>query len=182
MLFKEQIDKRIEQEELHLHEAVDQLVGQAGLYGQAKQQAVSRGHALKRIVEALGITEEIEWDEEETFLSLEEQLEKVLAPRGIMSHEIELRGAWWRSAVGPLLTKDKDGHYVALLPKRFGQGYTYIDKEGKEVVVNRKRMKAELTEQAVCFFPSLPMRKIALQDLLHFMAGAFRSNDLVHPP
>ena len=180
MLFKEQIDKRIEQEELHLHEAVDQLVGQAGLYGQAKQQAVSRGHALKRIVEALGITEEIEWDEEETFLSLEEQLEKVLAPRGIMSHEIELRGAWWRSAVGPLLTKDKDGHYVALLPKRFGQGYTYIDKEGKEVVVNRKRMKAELTEQAVCFFPSLPMRKIALQDLLHFMAGAFRSNDLVH--
>lgn len=180
MLFKEQIDKRIEQEELHLHEAVDQLVGQAGLYGQAKQQAVSRGHALKRIVEALGITEEIEWDEEETFLSLEEQLEKVLAPRGIMSHEIELRGAWWRSAVGPLLTKDKDGHYVALLPKRFGQGYTYIDKEGKEVVVNRKRMKAELTEQAICFFPSLPMRKIALQDLLHFMAGAFRSNDLVH--
>ena len=58
MLFKEQIDKRIEQEELHLHEAVDQLVGQAGLYGQAKQQAVSRGHALKRIVEALEITEE----------------------------------------------------------------------------------------------------------------------------
>ena len=70
MLFKEQIDKRIEQEELHLHEAVDQLVSRIGLQGQAKQQSVSRGHALKCIVEALGITEEIEWDEEETFQSL----------------------------------------------------------------------------------------------------------------
>lgn len=179
MLFKEQIDKRIEQEEQHLHEAIDQLVDQTGLHGQAKQKSVSRGHALKQIVEALGITEEIEWDEEETFHSLDEQLEKELALRGIMSHEIELNGQWWRSAVGPLLAKDKDGHYVALLPKRFGQGYTYINKEGCEETVNRKRMKEELTTQAVCFFPALPLRKMALQDLLSFMIGAFRSNDLV---
>ena len=52
MLFKEQIDKRIEQEEQHLHEAIDQLVDQTGLHGQAKQKSVSRGHALKQIVEA----------------------------------------------------------------------------------------------------------------------------------
>ena len=180
MLFKEQIDKRIEQEELHLHEAVDQLVSRTGLQGQAKQQSVSRSHALKCIVEALGITEEIEWDEEETFQSLEEQLEKVLAPRGIMCHQVELKGKWWQSAVGPLLGKDKEDNYVALLPKRFSQGYTYVGKEGREVTVNRKRMSEELREQVICFFPSLPLRKISLTDLLRFMAGAFRSHDLLY--
>ena len=180
MLFKEQIDKREEQEQQHLHEAIERLVDQTGLQGQAKRKSRSRGHAIKRIIEALGITEEIEIDEEETFLSLDEQLEKVLFPRGILLRRVELKGTWWQSAVGPLLGKDKQGHYVAFLPQRFSQGYTYLNAEGKLVAVDRGRMKNELSEEAICFFPALPLRQIGLKDLLQFMVGAFRSRDLLH--
>lgn len=179
LLFKEQIDKREEKEKQHLHDAVEQLIDMSGLHSQQVRKSVSQSHAIQCILERLGIPGPIELDEEETFLTLEEQIEQQLSPLGIMYRKVELQGKWWRTAVGPLLGKDKQGKYVAFLPNRFSQGYTYVDSQGKQVAVNQKRMSEELTQEAITFFPALPQRKISLTDLLLFMAGAFQWSDLL---
>ena len=179
LLFKEQIDKREEKENQHLQEAVEQLIGESGLHSRPMGQVFSQGQAIQCILETLGVPGPIELDEEETFFSLEEQIGQKLAPLGIMHRAVELTGRWWRSSVGPLLGKNRQGQYVALLPKRFGRGYTYVDATGKQVSVNRQRMSEELSKEAICFFPALPQRSVKLADLLLFMAGAFHWNDLL---
>ena len=179
MLFKEQIEKRLEQENLLLNEAVDKFVDDVGLQSRSKKKISSDNHAIKSVLEALGITGGNELDEEDSFMTKEELLTRILNPRGIMYRQVELTGEWWKSSVGPMLGFDKEGGWVALVPLDMKVGYTYINKQGEKVEVNKKRMKEELQAQAICFFPALPMRKINVRDLLVFMTKGFVKRDIV---
>lgn len=179
MLFKEQIEKRQEQEELHLNEAVNKFVEEIGLQSRSKKRLASDNHAMKSVLEALGITGGYEWEEDDVFRTKEETLAQILGPRGIMFRRVELKGNWWKKAVGPMLGFDKEDRWVALLPSDMKMGYTYINKEGEKVEVNRKRMVHDLKTEAICFFPALPMRKITLRDLLAFMVKGFAVRDIV---
>ena len=170
MLFKEQIDKRLEQEQQHLHEAVGQFVEEVGLQSALKGKAASGSHAVREVLAALDIVDDFELDEENPFLTMEEQLAQILNPRGIMYRRVELKGKWWKMAVGPMLGYDREGKWVALIPTRMKASYTYINKEGLRVEVTSKRMKKDLKPEALCFYPALPMRKIGMGDLLAFMA------------
>lgn len=164
MLFKEQIDKRLEREQQNLHEAVGQFAEDVGLKSRLKGKDVSGSHAVKEILSALGIEDGYELDEENPFLSMEEQLAQILQPRGIMYRRVELKGKWWKTAVGPMLGYDKEGRWVALLP-------------GKGMPAGLR--KEDLKSEALCFFPALPMRKITIRDLLVFMTKAFMVNDII---
>ncbi|WP_455668335.1 ATP-binding cassette domain-containing protein [Phocaeicola sp.] len=177
MLFKDQIEKRKELEQAALQEAVDELVSAAGLQVRNRRKPRSDGHALKDILNALGIKEYTL--EEDEFTSPEEQLDRILHRAGIMQRHIRLAGKWWRETTGPLLGRDKEGRFVALLPSRRGNSYTFIDKTGKRVSLNRRRMAKELDEQAVCFYPPLPRRKLTYRDLLAFIFASFRWSDVV---
>lgn len=179
MLFKEQIEKRLEQENLLLNEAVEKFVDDVGLQSRSKKKISSDNHAIKSVLEALGITGGNELDEEDSFMTKEELLTRILNPRGIMYRQVELTGEWWKSSVGPMLGFDKEGGWVALVPLDMKVGYTYINKQGEKVEVNKKRMKEELQAQAICFFPALPMRKINVRDLLVFMTKGFVKRDIV---
>ena len=135
MLFKEQIDKRLEQEQLNLNEAVGKFVEDVGLQSRLKKTSASGSHAVKAVLEALDVKGEYELDEENPFFTLEEQLAQILNPRGIMYRRIELKDKWWKGAVGPMLGYDKEGNWVALLPLRMKATYTYINKKGERVEV-----------------------------------------------
>ena len=163
MLFKEQIEKRTEQEQRNLHEAVDRLADDLGLQSKLQHEASEQRHAVRDVLEALGITGGYELDEEDPLFSVEEQLARILRPHGIMYRKVKLEGRWWREAQGPMLGRDKQGKWVALLPANaYG---------------NVRQIRKELAEEAICFFPALPMRKITLKDLLRFMLRAFTLND-----
>ena len=179
MLFKEQIDKRLEQEQQHLYEAVGQFVEEVGLQSALKGKAASGSHAVREVLAALDIVDDFELDEENPFLTMEEQLAQILNPRGIMYRRVELKGKWWKVAVGPMLGYDREGKWVALIPTRMKASYTYINKEGLRVEVTSKRMKKDLKPEALCFYPALPMRKIGMGDLLAFMAKSFNVKDIV---
>ena len=179
MLFKEQIDKRLEQEQLNLNEAVGKFVEEVGLQSRLKKTSASDSHAVKAVLEALDVVGGYELDEDNPFLTLEEQLAQILNPRGIMYRRIELKDKWWKGAVGPMLGYDKEGNWVALLPLRMKATYTYINKKGERVEVTSQCMKTELKSEALCFFPALPMRKINLRDLLMFMTKAFTMSDAI---
>ena len=179
MLFKEQIDKRLEQEQLNLNEAVGKFVEEVGLQSRLKKTSASDSHAVKAVLEALDVVGGYELDEDNPFLTLEEQLAQILNPRGIMYRRIELKDKWWKGAVGPMLGYDKEGNWVALLPLRMKATYTYINKKGERVEVTSQCMKTDLKSEALCFFPALPMRKINLRDLLMFMTKAFTMSDAI---
>ena len=179
MLFKEQIDKRLDIEQQNLHEAVGSFVENVGLYYRLRDKVTTDAHAVREVLSALNVTDNYELDDESPFLTLEEQLKQILSPKGIMYRQVKLKGRWWKTAVGPMLGYDMEGKWVALLPSRTKMAYTYTNKEGRKVEVTDQSMKEDLKTTALCFFPALPMRKINMGDLLNFMVKAFTMNDIL---
>ena len=96
---------------------------------------------------------------------INERLEYLLRPHGIMRRTVRLEKGWYKDAVGAMLAvKKSDGSAVALIPSGFA-GYTYFDGEkGKRVRVGRKTQ--ELFEaEAIAFYASFPLKKIGMKDL-----------------
>ena len=58
--------------------------------------------------------------------SLEDQLEHLCRPHGIMRRTVTLEKGWYRDSMGAMLGFRKDGKAVALLPGRF-YGYLCYD-------------------------------------------------------
>ena len=137
-----------------------------GLHGGKRVVPQSDEHALRQVLEALGITDyELEDDD---MLSPEEQLTGILRPRGIMMRDIQLTGEWWRECVGPLLGYAKDGRLVALTPTKTGLGYQYREQDGTFRQVGHQEMAEELKPRAITFTKALPLRALTLKDLIKF--------------
>ena len=108
---------------------------------------------------------------------LDAQIEYMLRPSGIMRRRVELIGSWWRDAVGCILASTTAGEVVAVMPGRL-HGYTYKDKSGVTVRVNKKTAR-NLNVEAFCFYRPLPARKLAVLDLLRFMVGSLTTGDIL---
>ena len=100
---------------------------------------------------------------------LNEQLEFLLRPHGIMRRTVRLEKGWYRDASGAMLAVRKsDGAPVALLPSGLS-GYSFFDEsKGKRVRVNRKNQDL-FEEEALAFYASFPLKKIGLKDLALFI-------------
>lgn len=51
----------------------------------------------------------------DNIVDLEEQMEYLFRPSGIMRRRIKLAGEWWKDCYGPILAERKDGQMIALL-------------------------------------------------------------------
>lgn len=111
--------------------------------------------------------------------TLEEQIEYRTRPFGIMRRTVQLDDGWYKYAVGAMIgTMKEDGRAVALIPGKIS-GYTYFDvAAGKRVKINRRNQHL-IDAEAVCFYPPLPMKKLAVRDLLVFMAHTYSVSDAV---
>ena len=65
--------------------------------------------------------------------TLDEVLEYLLRPSGIMRRHVRLRDKWYKDASGAMLGSLKDGRFVALVPGGV-HGYDYIDPDTKKAV------------------------------------------------
>lgn len=110
---------------------------------------------------------------------LNEQLEFLLRPHGVMRRTVVLEKGWYRDAVGAMLTVRKsDGSAVALLPAGLS-GYTYYDPEkGKRVRVNR-RNQALFENEAIAFYSSFPLRKLKTSDLMLYIVRTLSVSDFI---
>lgn len=108
---------------------------------------------------------------------INDQMEYLFRPAGIMWRHIRLEGAWWKDIDGPVLCEKKTGGTVALLPDFCGR-YHFYDYE-EDI---RKRLDAQtaqiLETQAVCFYEPLPQRALTGRDLFAFMRGGIRKADM----
>lgn len=108
-----------------------------------------------------------------------EQLEYCLRPYGLMWRNVRLTENWYKDAYGPMLVRLKENDKpVALLPKSL-TGYWYKDPDtGKRVSVDNKTARV-FSEDAICFYRSLPLRAIGIPDLLKYMRGCISLMDVV---
>ncbi|MBR6423213.1 MAG: ATP-binding cassette domain-containing protein [Bacteroidales bacterium] len=165
-IYLNQIEKRRAAERAAMAEVEEKTSQRFGLPGRRRAVPQSDEHALRLVLEALGVTDyELEDDD---LLSPEEQLMGILRPRGIMMRDIQLKGDWWRACVGPLLGYARDGRLVALLPTKTGLGYQYRAQDGSIRKVGRREMADELKPKAITFTKALPLRPLKLKDLIRF--------------
>lgn len=118
-------------------------------------------------------------DVPESIKDVNEQLEFLLRPSGIMRRTVELEKGWYSDAVGAMLVARKDdGSVVALVPSGLN-GYSFTDSNtGRKVKVNRSN--EDLFEKdAIAFYKPFPMRKIGIPDLVSYMLGSLSVGDLV---
>ncbi len=110
---------------------------------------------------------------------INERLEYLLRPHGVMRRTVRLEKGWYKEAVGAMLAiKKSDGSAVALIPSGFA-GYTYFDEEkGKRVRVSRKT-EGLFEEEAIAFYASFPLKKIGMKDLIMHIVKSLSVTDFV---
>ena len=108
---------------------------------------------------------------------IDEQVEYMLRPSGMMSRPVLLTEGWYKDSIGPMMGFLKgSGVMVALIPHPLF-GYRYKDpNSGRLIRINRKTAEI-LDEQAVCFYKPLPQKKIGIPDLLSYMMGCLTVGD-----
>lgn len=109
----------------------------------------------------------------------EDQLDYVLRPLGLMTRNVALREDWYRHAYGPMLGILRENNMpVALLPGKLF-GYEYRDPaSGNLVRINRSTAKL-LSEEALCFYMPLPMKKLGIPDLMLYMKRCISRGDWI---
>jgi NHLM bacteriocin system ABC transporter ATP-binding protein len=114
----------------------------------------------------------------ENITDVNDQLEYLMRPHGIMHRKVELSKGWYKDAVGAMLgVRKSDGRVTALIPGRLS-GYRFFDENGRSVKINRKN-QSMFEEEALAFYKPLPLRKIGIPDLLRYMAGTVSRADII---
>lgn len=110
---------------------------------------------------------------------LNDQLEYLLRPYGIMRRRVSLTEGWQRDASGAMLgILKEDKSAVALLPAGLS-GYKFLDrKSGRYRKVDKNTAKL-FEEEAICFYKAFPLKKMGINDLLRYIAGTLQPSDFI---
>lgn len=109
---------------------------------------------------------------------INEQLEYLLRPYGIMRRTVKLEKGWQKDAVGAMLAvKKSDESIVALIP-RATVGYSYFDYEKGRTIFIDDKIADEFDDEAIAFYKPFPMRKMNIMDLIKYMIGTISASDI----
>ncbi|MBO4422113.1 MAG: NHLP bacteriocin export ABC transporter permease/ATPase subunit [Clostridia bacterium] len=115
----------------------------------------------------------------ENITDMNEVLEFLLRPYGLMRRNVTLSKGWYHDAVGAMLgTRKDDGSVVALIPHGLN-GYRFLDiKTGKYVHVNSKTQNL-IEEEAIAFYKPFPLQKMTMGSLLKYILQQITASDIV---
>lgn len=172
--FDEQIRERKRQDNERFADAIDEISfiitrkkpHFSGEMGEAaKQESITR--AIGQVLRYYHIKpKEVPHD----IKGLQDQLEYLCRPYGVMRRTVKLEKGWYKDAIGALLGAKKDGTPVALLPNCFS-GYSYYDEASGEMVRLCSATEGELEETAICFYKPFPAKKLNIPMMLHYVIG-----------
>ena len=111
--------------------------------------------------------------------NVNEQLEYLLRPHGIMRREVVLSKGWYKDAYGAMLGMRKDtGEVVALIPNKTS-GYHFLDSvTGNEMRVNSKN-EDWFAQEAIAFYVPFPLEKMTIGSLAGYILRLISTTDLV---
>ena len=115
----------------------------------------------------------------ESIRDMNEVLEFLMRPYGIMRRSVLLEKGWYKDAFGAMLgTRRDDGSVVALLPHGLN-GYCFYDrKTGRSVRLNRNT-EALIDREAFAFYKPFPLKKMGAGSLLKYVLEQLSPADLV---
>ena len=115
----------------------------------------------------------------ETKKDMEEVLEYLLRPSGIMTREVELAPGFRKNAAGAMLTTFKeDGRPVALIPSGAG-GYKFVDPVSGEYVPVTSRNENLFSGMAYAFYKPFPMKELKVWHIFMYIWENAEKRDLV---
>ncbi|MEM1483442.1 NHLP bacteriocin export ABC transporter permease/ATPase subunit [Oscillospiraceae bacterium PP1C4] len=167
--FDEQIKQRIKTDDEAFADAFASMAGVVMGRGAESAQADDRQKTKNAVDEIMRFYHVKSTELPDELQDINEQLEYLLRPSGVMRRVVNLEGDWYRDAVGAFLGTLKTGGVVALLPHGLS-GYAFFDHQsGKTVKLNRQTAVLLETE-AICFYKPLPLKKLGIRDLLLYIA------------
>lgn len=115
----------------------------------------------------------------DSITDVNEQLEYLLRPYGIMRRTVRLEDGWYRDAIGVMLGAFREsGKAVALIPGGLS-GYTYYDPEtGRRKRIGRKEQHL-FGEEAVVFYKPFPLKKLSLSALTGYIVRTLSASDYI---
>ena len=110
---------------------------------------------------------------------LNDRLEYLLRPNGIMRRNVNLEKGWYKDAIGAVLgTRKDDGSVVAFIPKGLS-GYVYFDAPtGKWIKLNKKN-ESLFEDEGICFYKPFPLGKLTLRSLMRYIIETLSTADFV---
>jgi len=179
-LYKEQIENRIKKDQNAFELSFVQLASVVMGHKREAETFLSDRESAKNAIEEILKYYHIVSHELPIHIELvDDQLEFLLHPAGVMRRRVELTGKWYKDGIGPLLGQIKEtGQVISLLPGKVA-GYTYFDYElNKRIKVNKENAE-KIGIDAYCFYNSLPNRKINIVDLFIYMMRSLAISDYV---
>lgn len=177
--FDEQIKLRMQNDDNAFQGAFTQMAGI--VMGQKVSAALGDGgqaakDAIHEILKYYSVKPQ---ELPESLRDLNEQLEYLMRPSGIMRRTVILEKGWYKDAVGAMLgTRTDDGSVVALIPTGLS-GYSFLDAStGKRVKLNKKN-EGLISEEAICFYKPLPLKKLGMPDLARYIVETLSIADFV---
>ena len=173
--FTEQIRERIRRDEEDLSDAMEEIGSiitrsrpEHGAVNREEEQEACLTDAICQVLRYYRIKPaELPPD----IQGLEDKLEHLCRPCGIMHRTVKLEKGWYRDSVGAMLGFRKDGRAVALIPGKICGYFCYHISEGTPVRITKKT-EMDLEEEAICFYKPFPVKRMGLRDLVRYMLEA----------
>ncbi len=115
----------------------------------------------------------------DTVKGLDDRLEYLLRPNGIMRRNVQLEKGWYRDAIGAMLARRKDdGTVVALIPRGL-TGYAYYDPKAAQWVKITGKNEDIFDDEAICFYKPFPLTKLNVPALVRYILECLDKADIV---
>ena len=168
--FDEQIRMRKLNDEVLLEESFLDMAGSVmgrQLQASLESNRIRTKNAIDAVLQSMGVRSR---DIPDNITELNDQLDYLLEPHGIMRRAVSLPPGWYKDAAGSMLMIYKEGSIpVAVLPGKIN-GYEFTDPVTlKKCRINDSTQKL-FEETGLCFYKPFPQKKLGIKDLLLYMA------------
>ena len=176
--FDEQIRQRkLEDDQIFadaLRDAAGAALGKQDFY--MKDDRVLTGNALEKILRYYHLHYQ---EAPEGIDTLEEQMEYILHPQGMMYRRVKLTDGWNHDAVGAYLGFRRDnGSPLALVPAGF-LGYRCYDIAAGDTYWVTKKTAQNIQTDAYCFYRPFAQTKLTLLALFRYIVGCLDASDFI---
>jgi len=168
-IFEEQLRERLKRDDAELSHSIDDVID--SLRGKSRYHADGTSmenlrHELELICQFYKVDIPSEFHDTK---DVNEFIDYMTHPSGIMHRRVMLEGNWWKDCDGALLavTKDK-GEFCALLPRKTG-GYSFWNTSSGAREKLTSKHKDMFEKEALCFYEPLPEEVKDGKQLLLFL-------------